>query len=142
MIARGFCFLLPAALTVFRHASLLPADDTISPVRLLWAGSSSIYYHNQPKVCAHWLTEYCETPAISELVGKSGTGVHVYLRPGFVAQYGLTTGQTIVKRSPSRNTTSWCFRSRQSSSTALRVTSTIGRSMSIAGRFEMPAASQ
>lgn len=68
------------------------------PVRILWAGSSSIYYHDQPKVCAEWLTQYCGVPAISELVGRSGTGVHVYLRPDFKPEYGLETGQGILKK--------------------------------------------
>mgnify|MGYP007113697438 CR=1 FL=1 len=94
-MARGICCLLRAVLIAIQHASLHPADDPVSPVRLLWAGSSSIYYHNQPKVCSQWLTRHCEMPAISELAGRSGTGVHVYLRPGFVAQYGLVKGSPV-----------------------------------------------
>ena len=72
--------------------------DAERPVRILWAGSSSIYYHDQPKVCAEWLTQYCGTPAISELVGRSGTGLHVYLRPDFKPEYGLKTGQRILEK--------------------------------------------
>lgn len=37
-------------------------------------------------------------PAVSDLVGKSGTGIHVYLRPGFAAQYGLRPGQTVAEK--------------------------------------------
>lgn len=47
------------------------------PVRTLWLGSSSIYFHNQPKVMAMLLTELYGMPTVAELAGKSGTGVHV-----------------------------------------------------------------
>ena len=79
-------------------ADFCPATEAAEPVRILWAGSSSIYYPNQPKVCAQWLTACREVTAVSDLVGKSGTGIHVYLRPGFVAQYGLISGQTVLAK--------------------------------------------
>ncbi len=91
-------------LVYFLIAVLLPAAanpsaaDETEPVRILWAGSSSIYYHDQPKVCARWLTQSCDMAAVSELVGRSGTGIHVYLRPNFRSQYGLKTGQTILEK--------------------------------------------
>lgn len=69
------------------------------PVRMLWLGSSSTYYHDQPKYIGDWLTAYGKMPIIvSELAGKSGTGIHVYLRPDFDAQYGLRKGQTTLGR--------------------------------------------
>jgi hypothetical protein len=101
MIAGRFHVVLLAALAAVADVAdvgLVSADERPDPIRLLWVGSSSIYYHNQPKVCAEWLTECCNTPAVSELVGKSGTGVHVYLRPGFAAQYGTAPGQTILEK--------------------------------------------
>jgi hypothetical protein len=72
--------------------------DAERPARILWAGSSSIYYHDQPKVCAQWLTQFCGMPALSELVGRSGTGVHVYLRPDFKPEYGLKADQRILDK--------------------------------------------
>ncbi|MCL4195041.1 MAG: hypothetical protein KJZ87_25095, partial [Thermoguttaceae bacterium] len=72
------------------------ADDP--PTRILWAGSSSTYYHDAPKTCADWLTRFGGVPARSEIAGRSGTGVHVYLRPEFKAEYGLAPGQTILAR--------------------------------------------
>lgn len=74
------------------------AADADRPARMLWAGSSSLYYHNQPKVCAQWLSDRGNMPAIAELVGRSGTGVHVYLRPDFKAEYGLKPGQSILDK--------------------------------------------
>jgi len=68
------------------------------PLRLLWLGSSSMYYHNQPKVLAEWLTQYAGTPARSTIAGRSGTGVHVYLRDGFKPEYGVQSGQTVLDK--------------------------------------------
>ena len=77
--------------------SCLAAEAT-QPIRILWAGSSSIYYHDQPKVCANWLTRFAGVPAVYELAGRSGTGIHVYLRPDFKPEYGLKAGETILER--------------------------------------------
>jgi hypothetical protein len=94
--------LLTVAHVVFAACLLLgdscPAADADRSVRILWVGSSSIYYHDQPKVCAEWLTRFCGISAVSELVGRSGTGVHVYLRPEFKPEYGLKTGQRILDK--------------------------------------------
>jgi hypothetical protein len=68
------------------------------PVRTLWAGSSSLYFHDMPKVCCQWLTKSASMPAVAEVVGRSGTGAHVYLRPNFKAEYGLKPGQTILEK--------------------------------------------
>ena len=90
-------YFLPWALCLSFGTSCFGADAG-QPARILWAGSSSIYYHGQPKVCAQWLAQLCGKPAISDLVGRSGTGVHVYLRPDFKPEYGLKPGQTILQR--------------------------------------------
>ena len=74
------------------------AAETTQPIRILWAGSSSIYYHDQPKVCADWLGRFCDLPAVSELAGRSGTGIHVYLRPDFKPEYGLVGGEAILEK--------------------------------------------
>lgn len=89
------CFLLAACLA---PNIAYPAADDVKPVRILWAGSSSIYYHDQPKVCAQWLTQFGPVPATSELAGRSGTGIHVYLRPEFKGEYGFEPGQTILEK--------------------------------------------
>jgi hypothetical protein len=92
MMAR---FLFVVCLTL---GSFSLGADAERPARILWAGSSSIYYHDQPKVCAEWLARFCSMPAISDLVGRSGTGIHVYLRPDFKAEYGLKPGQSILQK--------------------------------------------
>jgi hypothetical protein len=74
------------------------AEETGEPVRILWAGSSSMYFHNAPKTLVEWLTSRAELPARSEIVGRSGTGIHVYLRPDFRAEYGLDSGQSILEK--------------------------------------------
>ncbi|MHB8900505.1 MAG: hypothetical protein ACYC6Y_17265, partial [Thermoguttaceae bacterium] len=89
------CLLVVGLLLVSR--SNLDGGEPKS-ARILWAGSSSTYFHDAPKVCSEWLTRFGGLPACSELAGRSGTGVHVYLRPGFKAEYGLKTGQTILDK--------------------------------------------
>ena len=64
---------------------------------MLWLGSSSLYYHNAPNLVAQWLTA-AGMPSRAELAGRSGTGVHVYLRPDFKAEYGLVAGQTVLDK--------------------------------------------
>lgn len=86
-------WLLSAALL-----SLSQAQAADSPLRLLWLGSSSMYYHSQPKVLAEWLTEHAATPARSTIAGRSGTGVHVYLRESFKPEYGVQPGQTMPEK--------------------------------------------
>ena len=79
------------------NALASPADSP-NPIRMLWLGSSSLYYHNQPKVVTEWLARHAGIPARAALAGKSGTGVHVYLRDGFKAEFGLAPGQTVLTK--------------------------------------------
>ncbi len=68
-------------------------------IRLLWLGSSSTYYQDMPHQMAEWLDEYgCATEAVSDLAGKSGTGVQKYLEPDFKPEYGLEKGQTVLDK--------------------------------------------
>ena len=69
-----------------------PADG----LRLLWLGSSSTYCHDLPQQATAWISPPGGPPAAAFLTGRSGTGFHVYLRPGFEAQYGLAEGQTVL----------------------------------------------
>jgi len=74
-----------------------PATQGRKELRMLWLGSSSLYYHNAPNLVAQWLTA-AGMPARSELAGRSGTGVHVYLRADFKAEFGLSAGQTVLDK--------------------------------------------
>ena len=90
-------FCLSCTVLLMPGGQCFPAEAA-KPIRILWVGSSSIYYHDQPRVCADWLTRFAGVPAASELAGRSGTGIHVYLRPDFKPEYGLKMGQTILKK--------------------------------------------
>jgi hypothetical protein len=51
-----------------------------------------------PNQLARWLGRYAGWGSVAaDLVGTSGTGVHVYLRPGFKVQYGLKPGETVLE---------------------------------------------
>lgn len=74
------------------------AEPSQPPTRILWLGSSSMYYQNQPKLAAEWVARTTGLAAKSEIAGKSGTGVHVYLRDDFKAEYGLKASQTMLDK--------------------------------------------
>lgn len=84
----GMAFMLPAQGVAKEGASL----------RLLFLGSSSTYYHDLPSQVADWLTDYAKIETKSDLAGRSGTGVHIYLRQDFKAEYGLQKGQTVREK--------------------------------------------
>ena len=66
-------------------------------VKILWVGSSSTYCHDLPQQATEWLEpHFAPRPVKAYLVGRSGTGFHEYLEPGFEAQYGLKEGQTLL----------------------------------------------
>jgi hypothetical protein len=74
-----------------------PAEE--DTVKILWVGSSSTYVHDLPRQAAEWLEPYfAPRPVRSYMVGRSGTGFHEYLQPGFEAQYGLKEGQNILEK--------------------------------------------
>jgi hypothetical protein len=66
--------------------------------RILWLGSSSTYYHDQPKHAAQWLSKYADMPSESYIAGKSGTAIYKYLQPDFKVQYGLEQGETVLDK--------------------------------------------
>jgi hypothetical protein len=75
------------------------AQEARDTIKILWIGSSSTYCHDLPRQTAQWLEEYhFKQPVESFLVGKSGTGFHEYLDPGFEAQYGLENGQSLLDK--------------------------------------------
>ena len=49
--------ILLTLLSVLWFTCACPAAEPGKPVRMLWLGSSSVYFHNQPKVTAEWLTK-------------------------------------------------------------------------------------
>jgi hypothetical protein len=54
--------------------------------------------HNMPNQVAQWLQRHGGYEDVrAHLIGKSGTGVHVYLRPDFQVQYGLHRNETILE---------------------------------------------
>jgi hypothetical protein len=79
-------------------STVLAAAEAQRPTRILWVGSSSTYFHDAPKLCAEWITREGRQQAVSELVGRSGTGIHVYLRANFKAEYGLPPGQSVLEK--------------------------------------------
>ncbi len=74
-----------------------------APVRLLFAGSSSTYWNDLPGAVARSVSgKIAARPGRlveSELVGRSGDDIRVYLRPGFTGyQYGVRPGQTFLDK--------------------------------------------
>lgn len=79
-----------------------PEQDT-SPVRLLFAGSSSTYWNDLPEAVAAAVSGkihgFINRPAEAELVGRSGDDIRVYLNPGFNDyQYGVRPGQSFLDK--------------------------------------------
>jgi hypothetical protein len=67
-------------------------------VSILFLGSSSTYCHDLPQQVSDLLNVNAKWDSNAFLTGKSGTGFHEYLRPGFEAQYGLKAGQTLLEK--------------------------------------------
>lgn len=65
---------------------------------LLFLGSSSTYCHDLPLQVSEWLNNYAGWKSKAELVGRSGTGFQDYMKPGFIAQYGLSEGQLLTEK--------------------------------------------
>jgi hypothetical protein len=79
----------------FAIAAILAASLLAETPRVLWAGSSSVYYHDLPnQVAKHLGRDYS-----AEIAGRSGDSIQVYLKPGsFKPQYGLAEGQTFLDK--------------------------------------------
>lgn len=89
------CIIFIMCLAFTLPALAMGADE---PVRLLWLGSSSTYFHHMPRQMADWLAARGDREAVSDLAGRSGTGVQKYLEPGFKAEYGLGEGETVLDK--------------------------------------------
>jgi hypothetical protein len=74
-------------------------DASPEETKILWLGSSSTYMHEMPLQMEEWLNKYSKPDRFrSFLVGRSGTGFHVYLRDDFEPQYGLEEGQSLIQK--------------------------------------------
>ncbi|MFN3151560.1 hypothetical protein [Bremerella sp.] len=72
-------------------------------VRLLFAGSSSMYWNDLPDAVGQVVSKKVSGKegclATAELVGRSGDDIRVYLQPGFDNyQYGVRPGQTFLEK--------------------------------------------
>lgn len=66
---------------------------------MLWAGSSSVYYHDLPDQVAKYLSKATGRTHEAEIAGRSGDSIQVYLKPGsFKPEYGLTEGKTFLEK--------------------------------------------
>ena len=91
---------IPAVLLCLIGAPALAAESALAaPLRMLWLGSSSAYYHDLPGQLADWLERGGAFPKVlPSLAGKSGTGVQRYLEPGFRLEYGVRPNQTVLDK--------------------------------------------
>jgi hypothetical protein len=73
------------------------------PVKLLFAGSSSMYWNDLPREVARLvdgkITTHPGRPVVPEAAGRSGSDIRVYLEPGFDRyEYGVKPGQTFLDK--------------------------------------------
>ncbi|MFN0076634.1 MAG: SGNH/GDSL hydrolase family protein [Prosthecobacter sp.] len=73
------------------------------PLKLLFAGSSSMYWNDLPREVAKLvdgkIAGHAGRAVIPEAVGRSGSDIRVYLEPGFNKyEYGVKPGQTFLDK--------------------------------------------
>lgn len=73
------------------------------PLKLLFAGSSSMYWNDLPreiaKVVDGKVADNLGRPVVPEAVGRSGSDIRVYLEPGFNRyEYGVKPGQSFLDK--------------------------------------------
>ena len=89
-----FCAVAGQALSEHRMDGTDAADHQ---VRISWIGASSTFFHEMPKQMSDWLSVAGVCRGVeTTVVGRGGTGIHVYLRRGFVARYGLEKNETVL----------------------------------------------
>ncbi|MCU0677874.1 MAG: hypothetical protein MUE69_34495, partial [Myxococcota bacterium] len=66
--------------------------------RILFVGSSSTYWSDQPEQLRSWIDLFhpAWTAEVS-MIGRSGTDYPDYLAPGFEAEYGLPAGMSVLE---------------------------------------------
>ena len=87
--------LMMSALALHSHSA--------EPLKLLFAGSSSMYWNDLPREVAKLvdgkISGYTGRAVIPEAVGRSGSDIRVYLEPGFNKyEYGVKSGQTFLDK--------------------------------------------
>lgn len=66
--------------------------------RILWLGSNSTVYHDLPGQAAGWLSRSTGERFLPDAVGRAEQLPYRYILPGFQAQYGLRSGETVAVR--------------------------------------------
>lgn len=79
------------------------ANSGSEVVRMLFVGSSSMYWNDLPDAVAHAIDQRIvgreDSHVTAELVGRSGDDIRVYLNPEFNNyQYGVKSGQTFLDK--------------------------------------------
>jgi hypothetical protein len=87
--------LMMSALALHAHSA--------EPLKLLFAGSSSMYWNDLPREVAKLvdgkIAGHTGRAVIPEAVGRSGSDIRVYLEPGFNKyEYGVKPGQTFLDK--------------------------------------------
>lgn len=87
--------LMLSALALHAHSA--------EPLKLLFAGSSSMYWNDLPREVAKLvdgkIAGHTGRAVIPEAVGRSGSDIRVYLEPGFNKyEYGVKPGQTFLDK--------------------------------------------
>jgi hypothetical protein len=95
-------------MNLLRHLSALLCvlcgfTQAAEPVKLLFVGSSSMYWNDMPrevaKVVDGKISGRIGQQVIPEAVGRSGSDIRVYLEPGFKRyEYGVKPGQTFLDK--------------------------------------------
>jgi len=90
---------MKALLLVFLSLSAQAAE----PLKLLFVGSSSMYWNDLPrevaKVVDGKLAGHVGRSVVPETVGRSGSDIRVYLEPGFNRyEYGVKPGQSFLDK--------------------------------------------
>lgn len=89
--------------TLLVLASLCVSLSAAEPLKLLFAGSSSMYWNDLPREVAKLvdgkIAGHVGRAVIPEAVGRSGSDIRVYLEPGFNRyEYGVKPGQTFLEK--------------------------------------------
>jgi hypothetical protein len=77
--------------------------NAAEPVKLLFVGSSSMYWNDMPREVAQLvdgrISGRIGPQVIPEAVGRSGSDIRVYMEPGFSRyEYGVKPGQTFLDK--------------------------------------------
>ena len=83
--------------------ALATTASAAEPLKLLFAGSSSMYWNDLPREVASIvdgkIAGHSGRNVIPEAVGRSGSDIRVYLEPGFKRyEYGVKPGQTFLDK--------------------------------------------